>query len=101
MKREISSNTNSAPSAGNSDLEMIPGTGWSYFDAAAMANELNREARLFPKHRHPAFAPRRSTFRRSASFKAKFFKQTGWSWDDAVKEAGKNRCHQRPSRLFL
>ena len=101
MRTEIINKTNSAQSAGSGDLEIIPGTGWTYFDAAAMANELNREARLFPKHRRPAFVAGRSSFHRSAGFKAEFFRQTGWSWDDAVDEAGKHRHHHQPSRLFL
>lgn len=101
MKLGTDNKSNSAAYAGDGSLDMIPGTGWTYFDAAAMADELSREARLFPKHRHPVSMVRRSPLQRSAGFKARFLKRTGWSWDDAVEEAVKSQRKQRPSRLFV
>lgn len=85
----------------NNTSDIIPGTTWTYFDAAAMTKELNREARLFPKHRNSVLMPRRSSLKRSASFMANFLKETGWSWADAVEEAKKNGRRRHPSSLHL
>ncbi len=98
MKTQIIS---SALANGNNASDLIPGTTWTYFDAASTAKELNREARLFPKHRHPVPMPRRSSMTRSASFMDNFLKETGWSWADAVDEAKKTGRDRRPSSLRL
>ena len=101
MKTKISKSTSSTLAVGSSGLDLIPGTTWSYFDAAAVTKEYNREARLFPKHRIPVSMPRQSSTTRSASFMAAFLKETGWSWPDAVEEAQKSRRSRHPKPVSL
>lgn len=99
MKTTTNNSTNSTLAVGSTGLDLIPGTTWSYFDAAAVTNEYNREARLFPKHRHPVSMPRQSSMTRSADFMAAFLKETGWSWPDAVEEAMKSRRSRHPKPI--
>jgi len=74
-----------------SGMDLIPGTTWTYADAADMASECRREDRLFGnRHAVPTVRRRRicrSALKRSPDFQAKFQDQTGWNWDDAVDEA--------------
>lgn len=99
MKTKVSNSSNSTLSVGSKDSDLIPGTTWSYFDAAAVTKEYNREARLFPKHRHPVSMLSQSSMTRSASFMAAFLKETGWSWSDAVEEAMKSRRCRHPKAI--
>jgi hypothetical protein len=95
MKTKKISSTNSTLAAANAASEMIPNTNWTYGDAANMANELNREARLFPTRHHPVPFPCLSSMTRSARFKAAFLKRTGWSWEDAVEQSRESIRDQR------
>lgn len=99
MKTTVSNSSNSTLAVGSKDSDLIPGTTWSYFDAAAVTKEYNREARLFPKHRHPVSMSRQSSMTRSASFMAAFLKETGWSWPDAVEEAKTSRRRRHPKPI--
>lgn len=96
MKTQI---INSPALTGSNSSDIIPGTTWTYFDAASMNKELNREERLFPRRRHPVPMPHLSSMTRSAAFMADFLKETGWTWADAVDEAKQTGPSRRPSRL--
>jgi len=80
--------TNSDAAIDNFEAE----TGWSYGDALDMAVECRRDARMIK--------PRRVVRRRVstvASRAAAFFKQTGWTIEDAAAEA---KASMRDRRLF-
>jgi hypothetical protein len=66
---------------------MIPGTGWTWSDAASEAKQCAREARLHGTHRSSRRSSRLSNQERSASYAANFLKQTGWTLADALSEA--------------
>jgi len=92
MKREDTTmNTNTVTSTTaivSNASDLIPGTNWTYSDAASMAKECAREERLFGrKNRHSVRRPRPSSSERSASYAANFLKETGWTLADALSEA--------------
>jgi len=69
----------------NTASDIIPGTNWTYSDAASMAKECAREARLFGRKSRSRrrVRPAVITARRAANFLA----QTGWTLADALSEA--------------
>ena len=79
--------------------DIIPGTTWTYGDAASMAKEVARENRLFGNGRNTR---RRRTERRSdvglmVTDPARFTAETGWTPEDALAEAIE---HRRDARLY-
>jgi len=68
-------------------------TGWSYGDALDMAVECRREASMTKPRR----VAKRRTVSTVASRAAAFFKQTGWTIEDAAAEA---KASMRDRRLF-
>ena len=92
--------SNTAAQSNASDI--IPGTTWTYSDAASMAKECAREARLFgKKSRSPRrVRPAVSAARRAANFLA----QTGWTLADATSEAidcARDRRLHGPVQLYV
>jgi hypothetical protein len=85
-----------ADAAQNNASDIIPGTNWTYGDAASMAKECMREERLFGNKSRKAHSPRRTrltTTQRAAAF----LKQTGWTIEDAASMA---KSCMRDRRLF-
>jgi hypothetical protein len=78
------------------DSDMIPGTGWSYSDAASMKKECEREDRLFGRRNRNTSSqrPRMNAAQRAARYAARFLAQTGWTLEAAAsahKEALRDR----------
>ena len=87
----VSSNTAIA----NNASDMIPGTNWTYGDAASMAKECAREARLFGRK---SLSPRRTRSTMTSARRASnFLAQTGWTIEAAASMA--KEC-MRDRRLF-
>jgi hypothetical protein len=97
MKREDTTmNTNTVTSntaIENDASDIIPGTNWTYSDAASMAKECAREERLFGrKSRSPRrVRPTVTAARRAADFLA----QTGWTIEAAASMAKECMCDRR------
>jgi hypothetical protein len=84
---------NDQPSA--SDL--IPGTDWTYGEAASMHKEITREKRLFGGRVSAPRKPRLSVAQRAARRAAKFLAETGMTLEDAASMA---KEAMREHRLF-
>ncbi|MCC7530231.1 MAG: hypothetical protein IT342_17035 [Candidatus Melainabacteria bacterium] len=76
--------------------DIIPGTNWTYADAAAMAKEVSRERRLFGnrsnRRRH---AKRNDGVGLMVSDPARFTAETGWTPEDALEMALDIRREER------
>jgi hypothetical protein len=90
----INSDNDNAAQSNASDI--IPGTNWTYADAASMAKECMREERLFGNKSRKAHSPRRTRLT-ATQRAAAFLKQTGWTIEDAASMA---KSCMRDRRLF-
>jgi hypothetical protein len=79
--------------------DIIPGTNWTYAEAAAMAKEVSRENRLFGNrsNRRRLSAKRSDGVGLMVTDPARFTKETGWTPEDALEMALDIR---REDRIF-
>jgi hypothetical protein len=97
----VSSNGNAAQ---DNASDIIPGTNWTWSDAASMSKECARDARLFGTKSKSTRRPRVSLAERSARRAAKFLADTGWTLADAMNEAiecARDRRLHGPARLYV
>ncbi len=88
---------NSNTSSINGADEIIPGTDWTYGEAASMHKEVTREKRLFGGRVSAPRKPRLNTAQRAARYAAKFLAETGMTLEDAAAMA---KDAMRQHRLF-
>jgi hypothetical protein len=86
--------TGNTTAAQNNATDMIPGTNWTYSDAASMAKECLREERLFGSKGNKTRRPRR-TLLTATQRAARFVQETGWTMADALSEAIECRRDRR------
>jgi hypothetical protein len=79
--------------------DIIPGTNWTYAEAAAMAKEVSRENRLFGNrsNRRRRSAKRNDGVGLMVTDPARFTAETGWTPEDALEMALDIR---RENRIF-
>ena len=79
--------------------DIIPGTNWTYAEAAAMAKEVSRENRLFGNrsNRRRLSAKRSDRVGLMVTDPARFTAETGWTPEDALEMALDIR---RENRIF-
>ncbi len=80
--------------------DIIPGTNWTYAEAAAMSKEVNRENRLFGNRnnrRRRSASKRKDGLGLMVTDPARFTAETGWTPEDALEMALDIR---REDRIF-
>jgi hypothetical protein len=93
----VTTSTTALAQAQNGADEIIPGTTWTYGDAASMAKECAREDRLFGRRNRKSISrkPSLNSAQRAARYAAKFLQDTGMTLETAASMAKDAMRHRR------